>query len=589
MKKNKIAIGIMTLMSVSAYANDTGYNVVVSKSLNDYSVKQDSTLPSKESGVDTSIINMKTKQSDSGDIMSKNLMVEAENGEDIVILSDVLDNKFGTLTGDWSSNVSLSYSENTKDGAEFTIPDGFDGDMYLTLTLDDGNYKEVMKPILIPTEYWVTTSSETTPWSVDNVSQDWTPDLSEHYENQTITQTRVVDLSRTVQKRQERPSTGDTRNDGNSEVETDLGKTESRDEKGLMEYWEATDPLIIHDWTVTEVFKDWTPDASTVYETEKVDQYREVKKERTIKEQEIRPETGDIKTTSGEIVDTTLLTEYQTVDGLLEYWENTGESTCTEWSHDRTEEWLPDASDFDRSESVDQTRMVYEYRDCSGEQYRPATDEYRQAKAEKEYQSTEEKQTVNGTKIDLNDWSVKDTNGNWSVSQDGSYAYQSINGNSTIFESNTNYGNTIIKGKMRVRAGAGDDDYIGLVFGKKSTNDFYMWSWKRGNQDINGGKAYEGHFLAHVTGGVGAINWFMEKDKSGYDALDSNISTSVGWAHGVYYDFEIKYSRSKIEVRVDGKKVLEASGSNFPDGKVGFFNLSQGQVEYYKVTDEPLN
>ena len=79
----------------------------------------------------------------------------------------------------------------------------------------------------------------------------------------------------------------------------------------------------------------------------------------------------------------------------------------------------------------------------------------------------------------------------------------------------------------------------------------------------------------------------MEKDKSGYDALDSNMSTSLGWNHGVYYDFEIKYTSDKIEVSVGGSKVLESSGS-FPAGQIGFYNLSQGSVEYYKVTEEPL-
>jgi hypothetical protein len=36
---------------------------------------------------------------------------------------------------------------------------------------------------------------------------------------------------------------------------------------------------------------------------------------------------------------------------------------------------------------------------------------------------------------------------------------------------------------------------------------------------------------------------------------------------------------------VEGTKVVEASGS-FPDGKIGFYNNSQGGVEYYKVTEE---
>ena len=272
----------------------------------------------------------------------------------------------------------------------------------------------------------------------------------------------------------------------------------------------------------------------------------------------------------------------------MEYWVNTGTVSCTDWEFDRYESWIPDASNYDRDKTVEQERKKYESRECSGEQYRPATNEYRYANGETEFRESTELRSVYGTKINLNDWFTTDLNGDWSVSNDGTYAYQAINGNNTIFQSKAkNYGNTIIKGRMRVRASGGDDDFIGMVFGKKSESDFYLWSWKKLNQSINGGMAYEGHYLAHVTGGVSAINWFMEKDKSGYDALDSMISSSVGWNHDTYYDFEVKYTPTKIEVWVEGTKVVEASG-NFPPGQIGFFNLSQGAVEYYKVVDKQL-
>lgn len=571
------------------YAADTGFKVVAGKEAN-YVIGAGSTLPKENAGVPATVTNGRTDESATGDIMKKNLMISAENGDFITVSTTVPDVEGSTILGAWHSNIALSYDQESKDGVKFTMPNNYDGDVYLTLSLDDGNYKKKMESIVIPTEYWIDVTSDISGWNVDAIIQDWSPALSTQYENDLVTQTRIIDRSRTVQDKKQRPSTGEVRDEGELRTETESGVTEERTEfYGTKEYWQEIDPIVIKDWTITQVFQDWTPSATTVYENTTVDQSREVKKERTIQRQEERPATGVVRNLGGQTTDTTLTTEYQTVQGQLEYWENTGESSCTEWVNDRSEAWLPDASNYERDQTVDQKRMVYERRECSGEQYRPATDEYRLANAEIEYRSFEETRSVYGTKINLNDWSTKDTNGSWSVSQDGSYAYQAINGEPTVFESKaTTYGNTRIKGKIRVRTEAGDDDYIGMVFGMQNSNDFYLWSWKKANQSINGGVGYEGHFLAHVTGGVGAINWFMEKDKTGYNALDSKISTAAGWNHNVYYDFEILYTPTKIEIYVEGTKVLEAAGSNFPNGKIGFFNLSQGMVEYYKVTDEPL-
>jgi hypothetical protein len=578
---------MLSSLFVNTHASD--FNVILGKQTN-YVIGVGSTLPDKDEGVDTTVTNGRTLESITGNIMAEKISLPAENSDVITIQTIVNEVDDIPIIGTWSSNISLNYTEESKDGVQFAIPENYEGNILLTLTLDDGNYIKSMKEIIIPTEYWVNSAPIISDWQVDNVVQDWSPDLSTQYENELVLQTRLVDRSRTIQDQKERPSTGDVRNEGEPQVETELSATETRNDfYGLKEYWTEIDPIIIKDWTVTEVFQDWTPSAETVYENTTVDQVREVKKERIIQRQEERPKTGDIRNLGGQVTDTTLTSEYQTIPGLLAYWENTGESTCTEWVIDRHEAWLPDASNYDRDEVIDQTRLVYESRECSGEQYRPATDEYRFAEAEVEYRSTEESRIVYGTKINLNDWSTKDSNGDWSVSQDGSYVYQAINGNPTIFESKADtYGNAKISGKIRVRSAAGDDDFIGMVFGMKNSKDFYMWSWKKGNQSINGGVSYEGHYLAHVTGGVGAINWFMEKDKTGYDALDSKISTSAGWNHNTYYDFEIIYSSNKIEIFVEGSKVLSASGSNFPDGKIGFFNLSQGMVEYYKVTEEAL-
>ena len=589
MKKTKtnIAISIALLTSASAIASD--YAVVVAKESNDYTHKPVSTLPTPDQGVPATVKNLTTDDSDSGDIMKSGLFVEAEYGNKISINTIVQEKDIeSSITGTWSSNVILSFDKNDKTGTDFTVPE-YDGDIILKLKIEDPLYSKTLESIIIESEVWKSMTPEYSEWGITNVDQDWSPELSTGFENELVDQTRIVDKERTKQEKEEREKTGETRNDGEVQIEKQDDVVETRQEYGTKEYWEATDPHVVTDWTVTEVFQDWTPDSSTVYENTMVDQNREVKKERIIIDQEIRPATGDIRQVGSQKSDTTVVTEYRSIPGELEYWENVGEVTCSEWVFDRYDSWTPSASDFDRDQTVEQTRKMYESRECSGQQYRPATDEYRTANEATEYQESTESRTVNGTKIDLNDWATGDTSGDWSVSNDGTYAYQSINGNSTIFESKaTNYNNTIIKGRLRVREDAGDDDFIGVVFGKSTPNDFYLWSWKRLNQSINGGVSYEGHYLAHVTGGVNSINWFMEQDKSGYDALDSIISTSVGWEHGIYYDFEIKYSSSKIEVILDGQKILEKTGT-FPAGKIGFFNLSQGKVEYYKVTEEPLN
>lgn len=589
-KMNKLAFSVSLIITSTiasaATNNDSIFKVVAGKDAN-YVIGAGSALPSKDDGVPATVTNARTSQSTSGDIMYKNLILDAENGDYITVSTSVQTNEGSTIIGRWKSNLPITYDQESKDGVKFTMPNNFDGDVYLTLSLDDGNYKKTMESIVIPTEYWQTIDSVISNWSIDSVIQDWSPALTTQYENELVTQSRIVDRTRTIQERKERPLTGDIRDEGEVKTESETGVTEERTEfYGTIEYWEEIAPIVVQDWTVTQVFQDWNPSAATVYETNTVDQSREVKKERVIQRVEERPKTGDTRNLGGQTSDTTAITEYRTVQGELPYWENTGESTCTDWVNDRYEAWMPDASNYDRDKTVDQTRLVYESRECSGEQYRPATDEYRQATAEIEYRSFEETRTVNGTKINLNDWYSTDatTVGDWSVSQDGSYAYQAINGSPTILRSiATTYGNTEITGKMRVRSAAGDNDWIGMVLGMQDSNNYYLWSWKNGANANSTEK--EGHNFAKVTN-HSAIDWAMDLSKTGYQVL-AKYHGNYGWNHDIYYNFKIVYTPTNVKIYIEGSKVIDVNGT-FPLGQIGFFNYSQGMVEYYKVTDSPI-
>ncbi len=435
-------------------------------------------------------------------------------------------------------------------------------------------------------EYWeATTDLLIQDWTIDTDYSGyvWTPDQSTRYENEAFDQTRVKRETKITQEQEIRPSTSEIRQVGSPKTEERF-TNESQNVSGTMAYWKSTDPYIVQDWTVTEVFQDWNPDASTVYENTTVDQSREVKKERIIIDQEIRPATGEVRQLGSQKTDTTVVTEYRTVQGKLEYWVNTGEVSCTNWEFDRYESWIPDTSNYNRDESVVQERKKYESRECSGEQYRPETNEYRYADGEIEYRDSTENRTVYGTKIDLNNWYTNDSTsaGNWSVSNDGSYAYQSINGAPTFFDSAaTTYGNTVIRGRMRVRSAAQDNDWIGMALGKQNSNTFYLWSWKNGANPNSSEK--EGHNFAKVTNKA-AINWNMDQSKTGYQVLQTKHG-DYGWNHDNYYNFEIRYTPTNVKIYIENSKVIDVNGS-FPTGQISFFNYSQGQVEYYKITEE---
>ncbi len=589
MKKTKLNIAIIAATAAftsSTLASGDNFVVVVDK-YSEYGVMPGSVIP--EDSIIATILNGSTLSQSSGNILLDEISLNAEPSDLITVSTDVTEasNDELELTGQWSSTPSMDFIINDMDELIFESPE-YDGDILLTLSLEDGLYTNNIEKIIIKNEYWMAMEDVVSEWQIDKIEQDWSPSLSTRYENELVTETRIIDKSRTIQEKETRTSTGEERNASEliTEIEDDFVETRA-ESYGELEYWEQIDPIIIQDWTVKEVFQNWSPDASTVYETETVDQSREVKKERIIQTQEVRPKTGEIKITSGNISDTTVEFEYRTIDGELEYWENVGTVTCTDWVFDRNEEWIPSSSEYPRSETVDQTRQTFESRECSGQQYRPKTDEYRVANEETQFRSNEETRSVDGTQINLNDWGTTDaiTVGEWSVSQDGSYAYQAINGAPTFFKSAAgNYQGSVIKGRMRVRSAAGDNDWIGMALGMENSNDFYLWSWKNGSNANSTEK--EGHNFARVTD-KGAINWNMHASNSGYSVLATKHGSAYGWNHGTYHNFEVHYSASNVKIYIDGSKVLDVNGS-FPSGQIAFFNYSQGQVEYYKVTEEEL-
>jgi hypothetical protein len=84
--------------------------------------------------------------------------------------------------------------------------------------------------------------------------------------------------------------------------------------------------------------------------------------------------------------------------------------------------------------------------------------------------------------IDFSKWSAPSDNGGgeWIRNNGGKEVKQIKNAGQTVFLSNDEYEkNLLLTGVMGVESGAGDDDYFGIVFGYKNSNDYYAVDWKK--------------------------------------------------------------------------------------------------------------
>jgi len=181
--------------------------------------------------------------------------------------------------------------------------------------------------------------------------------------------------------------------------------------------------------------------------------------------------------------------------------------------------------------------------------------------------------------VDLTNWTALG-NGNWTVSNDGSYVTQSENEDPTYFISDTNYINTELKGKLGVQ-GTLDDDFIGFVFGYNGPDDYLLFDWRQWDD----GSLYKGFRLSRISGNVNEDGlWYHTGN--GIEVLDSLTGNSAGgwgWGDDVEHDFTLTYSLDRIIIDIDGINIFDIAGT-YSDGKFGFYNYSQPNAIYGNLT-----
>jgi hypothetical protein len=185
--------------------------------------------------------------------------------------------------------------------------------------------------------------------------------------------------------------------------------------------------------------------------------------------------------------------------------------------------------------------------------------------------------------------------GNWVLEAGNTAVQQTVNADPSFFLNNTTQTSFTIDGSWQVLpAGAGDDDYMGFVFGYQNSSNFYLFDWKQSAQGYVGRTAAEGMTIKRFTGATGngltdlSLEEFWENQVNfgDMDVLATNHSSTNGWVENVLYSFHLDYNLNPGEIHItvrNGSSVLWNTtliDNTFTSGQFGFYNNSQSNVRY---------
>ena len=192
--------------------------------------------------------------------------------------------------------------------------------------------------------------------------------------------------------------------------------------------------------------------------------------------------------------------------------------------------------------------------------------------------------------ISLTDW-IANGDGTWVLQSDNKSVKQTRNGNPTIYHNNVNSQSDLFKlsGQITVQTRT-DDDFIGFVLGyhdgdvDKDNVDYLLIDWKQGNQPDAIGDATRGLAISRVTKRLrnSAGAWIHSSEDGVTELQRATHFGHARWADNTTYTFEITFTRTLVEVFIDGVKELSVSGT-FNDGSYGFYNYSQANVLYSAI------
>lgn len=192
--------------------------------------------------------------------------------------------------------------------------------------------------------------------------------------------------------------------------------------------------------------------------------------------------------------------------------------------------------------------------------------------------------------VNLSGWRPEGAGGHWVLQAGNTAVRQTLNGAPTVFYSDFNSFNRVLRGTVSVATGTGDDDFIGFVLGftpgdlTSTTGNFLLIDWRQSGQGT-GCQGSAGLAVSQVTAGLSGGDGAWCHNAQGVSELQRAATLgNSGWVAGRSYDFEFAYNAIGLTVWVDGIQQLSIAG-NFADGRFGFYNNSQKSVTYSGVSN----
>ncbi len=194
-----------------------------------------------------------------------------------------------------------------------------------------------------------------------------------------------------------------------------------------------------------------------------------------------------------------------------------------------------------------------------------------------------------GDLVNLAPWTTKQyelnlqPDANWAKDLSTNSVTQTINADPAFLLSDFNLSNAKMEGTWRVNTN-NDDDYIGFVFGYQNSEHFYLFDWKKADQNDALGFAERGMSVKVVNASsplVGADFWPTASNGTRVRSLYHNTTP---WKSFTDYAFTLQFRPGEIKIIVrEGATVIAdftVNDSTYSNGLFGFYNYSQDEVKY---------
>ena len=200
---------------------------------------------------------------------------------------------------------------------------------------------------------------------------------------------------------------------------------------------------------------------------------------------------------------------------------------------------------------------------------------------------------------DLSTWQVIDYSpieesqgaSHWVLDSTKTIATQTLNADPSILLSNITLSNDTMEGTWAVNTNS-DDDYIGFVFGFQDNQHFYLFDWKKADQNDPLGFAQRGMSVKVINASTplgGRDFWPSGGNAGRVTTLFHNV---IPWVSFTNYRFTLTFRAGQFNITVlQGSTVLASitlQDSTYTSGKFGFYNYSQDTVVYSGFQRTPL-